>query len=236
MKFTFGIVTIKKNEAGVDLCIDSIRKLEIPEYEIIFVGGDNRWGDPKIRHITFKETERQGWITRKKNLVVQIPLYDNIVFCHDYITFDLDWYSGYLKYGDNFHVCLNKILTQEGLRYRDWCFYAGFIKELPIEQKLKERIFSSANWSIPYSVTNKNLKHYQYISGAYWVAKKSVMLAVPLDEGLSWGQGEDVEWSQRVAKKYDFSFNTFSTVRLTRHKLPVFPEVEEQFIPVLEAI
>jgi len=41
---------------------------------------------------------------------------------------------------------------------------------------------------------------------------------IPLNENLLHGQGEDVEWSQRVSKKYTFSFNKHSTVSLLKNK------------------
>jgi hypothetical protein len=38
----------------------------------------------------------------------------------------------------------------------------------------------------------------------------------PLNESLKWGQGEDVEWSQRVKSKFDFSINPNSIIRLLK--------------------
>jgi hypothetical protein len=37
-----------------------------------------------------------------------------------------------------------------------------------------------------------------YISGAYFIIKKQIALQYPLNEKLVWGQGEDVELSQRL--------------------------------------
>ena len=48
----------------------------------------------------------------------------------------------------------------------------------------------------PYSVTD--LSHVQLIPGAYILVDKSVINEVPLNEDLTWGQAEDVEWSERV--------------------------------------
>jgi hypothetical protein len=69
---------------------------------------------------------------------------------------------------------------------------------------------------IPYTMTH--LSRYMYFSGAYWVAKKDVMLEFPLDERLSWGQSEDVTWSMQVREKYNFSINSHSVVQLIKHK------------------
>ena len=61
-----------------------------------------------------------------------------------------------------------------------------------------------------------------YISGTYWIAKKRVMEEFPLNENLFWGQGEDVEWSKSVTKKYNFSINPNSIVKLMGYKDPLF--------------
>ena len=56
------------------------------------------------------------------------------------------------------------------------------------------------------------------ISGAWWVAKKHVMISEPINESLRWGEGEDTEWSMRVRDKYKYVMNTKSIVRLLRQK------------------
>jgi hypothetical protein len=37
-----------------------------------------------------------------------------------------------------------------------------------------------------------------YISGNYFLVKKSFILSNPLNEDLTWGMSEDVEWSLRI--------------------------------------
>jgi hypothetical protein len=48
------------------------------------------------------------------------------------------------------------------------------------------------------------------------------MLEFPLNEGLTWGQGEDVDWSIRVRDKYNFSINEKSEVNLLKYKDKIF--------------
>ena len=43
-----------------------------------------------------------------------------------------------------------------------------------------------------------------YISGAYWVAKRSFMIKNPLDEELAWGESEDVGGSKELEQKKQF--------------------------------
>ena len=203
MNFTFGIITVFGNEHYVSGVITSIRKLNIPNYDIVVVGGPEIVGDDII-HIPFDEHEKHMWITRKKNIITKKAKYSNIVYLHDYVSFEQDWYHGYLKFGDDFQISMNIIKNQNGERFRDWCLWDANI------------INNSGPCLIPYNI--KELSKHMYISGSYWVAKKHVMEEYPLDENLSWGQSEDVEWSKRVTCKYSFSMNEHSTNVLLKQK------------------
>jgi hypothetical protein len=205
MNFSFGIVTL--NGVYLDKIIDSIELLNIPNYEIIIIGNvvTNR-NNTKI--INFDESIKSSWITKKKNLITKNAQYNNIVYLHDYFVFDKEWYSEFLNFGDDFHICMNQIINLNGDRYRDWCIWPGS-SEYPSEIILKNR-----EYIIPYDITH--LSKYMYISGGYWVAKKHVMLEFPLNENLIWGQSEDVEWSFRVRQKFNFSINDKSIVRLLK--------------------
>ena len=71
MKFTFGFITT--NSSNLSESINSIINLEIPQtnFEIIIVGGENIFGHlPFITHISFDESIKNGWITRKKNIII----------------------------------------------------------------------------------------------------------------------------------------------------------------------
>jgi hypothetical protein len=116
------------------------------------------------------------------------------------------WYEGHIKFGDDFVVLMDKIINLDDTRFRDWCLY-----DVPFETG---RIMS-------YEISNPNLNKYMCISGSYWVAKKDLMLEFPLNENLVWGQTEDVEWSYRVNKKYNFKMNINSSVKLLKFKLNV---------------
>ncbi|MFX0072071.1 MAG: hypothetical protein ACFFAO_13365 [Candidatus Hermodarchaeota archaeon] len=48
------------------------------------------------------------------------------------------------------------------------------------------------------------------------------MIEFPLDEKLVWAESEDVDWSERVREKYDFSMNPLSYVKLMKYKSPKF--------------
>ena len=107
--------------------------------------------------------------------------------------------------------------------------------------ELSARHMSSGDWcalddpeiNYPYGGTKKgwgsnhrimlppyhyNKKHYMYISGGFWIAKKYVMEKEPLNESLDWGESEDIEWSKRVLPKYNYKINTYSSVKSLKYK------------------
>jgi hypothetical protein len=222
MQFTFGIIT--NNTSNLKPVLASIRAQNIPEYEIIVVGGSKLKG-ANIHHIKFNEDIKPMWITRKKNEIVKKAKYDNIVYMHDYILLGDDWYKGFLEFGDDWDICMNIILMHNGRRYRDWTLFPDYVKG----------IFKyAANVLIPYDV---NWMHkYMYISGAYWVAKKHVMEEEPLDESRIWGESEDVEWSKRVLNKYKYVMNDKSIVRFIKHKYVKFGTIHPEDTKIMESL
>jgi len=226
MNFTFGIVTSGLDER-VQIVIDSIEKLNIPEYEVIIVGNSNVQRD-RTTVIPFNESERPAWITKKKNLITQHAKYENVVYAHDYIYYKEDWYKGWLEYGDDYKVCMNRILNGDGTRYRDWCIWPHN------GNYVDGRCTRQRGCLLPYDMTH--LSKYLYFSGAYWVGKKDVMTEFPLNESLLWGQSEDVEWSMRIRQKYDFSMNKHSSVQLMMQKDRAFDESDELMIQQLMEI
>jgi hypothetical protein len=224
MKFTFGIITAGNSDDSLNAVIDSIEKQNIPEYQILIVGNSNV-SRTNTFIIPFDESIKQGWITRKKNIVTINSTYDNIVYTHDYVVFEDDWYLGYLKFGENFKICMNKFVNPDYSRFRDWVIW-------PHNNNFMDSIvLPNRECLIPYDMTR--LSKYQYISGTYWVGKKDVMMEFPLDENLCWGQGEDVVWSMNVRQKYNFSINPYSTVKSLKFKDPAFNISGEETIQKL---
>lgn len=223
MDFTFGIITGGNNEPMINDIIDSIEKEKIPNYEIIIVGNANINRDNVIC-INFDESIKPNWITKKKNTIVGLSKYENIVFLHDYIKLNDGWYEGQLKSGNDFKIRMDKIINYDGSRFRDWCIWPHNNNNMDS--------FIGRDCLIPYSIVH--LSKYMYISGSYWIAKKNIMVEFPLSENLIWGQGEDVLWSKQVREKYDFNMNINSSVRILKQgKDKVFSEPNKEKITVL---
>ena len=222
MNFTFGIITGGSsnhresnfwgdahstgncNDIGLRIrsIIDTIDDQNIPNYEVIVVGGDNYYEDLKsVKHIEFDEDMKWAWITKKKNLITYNANYENVVYMHDYISLDKNWYSGYLKYGNDWDVCLNVINNIEGHRWLDLLLIHD----------------SGYHVIAPYDYIESHRKGI-YVSGAYWIAKRDFMIKFPLNESLSWGDGEDIEWSERwmFDNEYKFNMNVLSSCRVCK--------------------
>ena len=221
MKFTFGIITEPSVEERLNVIIDSIEQERIPDYEILIVGSANLKRE-KTQVISFDESQKPMWITRKKNLITQYAEHENIVFMHSYLRLEPGWYQGWLDFGSDYAIAMNKILNADGSRFRDWCLWD--IEQFPgIDGRAR---------MLPYDVTH--LSKYMYFSGAYWVAKKNVMTAFPLDERLAWGQGEDVEHSMRIRQTFNFTMQPNSTVKIIKEmKDPAFREMNESEIAIV---
>lgn len=187
---SFIIITSGTNDKEVQLVVDSIDNLNIPNFEIVIVGGlSTTLTGRNIIHVPFDETIKPvPWTTRKKNLGVQASKYNTVVIQHDYYAYDSNWYEEYIKFGEDWDICVQQTITlpeQGNARANGW--RGGPIPGYP---------------EIPYSMTIPwdidCFVPYMAIQGSFWVAKKHVMLEQPLDENLVWGQSDDIEWSSRV--------------------------------------
>jgi hypothetical protein len=236
MDFSFGIITTNRVS---DEILSSIRNQKIENYEIVIVGGLNYYDDENIIHVPFDERIKNSWITKKKNLITENSKYENIVFLHDYIKLDDNWYKGMLEFGNDFKICMNRILNTDQSRYRDWTLWPGN-KDLENKFNLTEKIILNQElifdngFLVPYEINN--LSKFMYISGAFFIVKKNIMIEYPLNEELSWGEGEDALWSLLVRKKYDFSMNEKSIVHLLKYKDRIFDEVSSESLEKIKKI
>ena len=112
MDISFGILTYPGNENEAKKSIKSIENQEIPNYEIIIIGGNDHYKNRNLNHIEFDESIKNGWITKKRNIFFENAKFDLLVCMHDYLTLDLGWYEGLKKFGHNFDVLSNKILKK----------------------------------------------------------------------------------------------------------------------------
>lgn len=216
---TIGIVTSNPyNSYLSDMVgtLDARTLWEENNVELLIIGGnpqdeedDYEFASP--RFIPFDEGQRnKGWITRKKNLLTVNARFDTIVYAHDYFAFGKEFITKWLKFIDDidFDVAVNPIYTAEGARHSDWVVDPFKLWECYPDMHGK-------NWDVllPYSASYPQL---QYISGNFWVAKKSFMQKFPLDESLVWGDAEDIEWSNRIRGHANLQINMNTSVYIQK--------------------
>lgn len=229
-EWSFGIVT--KQVEIVNNCIatrpgcflneiiESIKLLNIPQnsYEILIIGDNNLKADAilenNIRIIFFDESIKNGWITKKKNILVEQSKFENIALVHDYVKFNTNWYEGFQTFDFDWDVCMVKILNIDGLRWRDWLLWPH-CPSYSHGYRVEHNGIMLAPNRLSYNdtkYTNTNM----YISGTVVLGKREFLMKNKLNEDLCWGQGEDCEWSARCKPFWKYKMNPNSTINLLK--------------------
>ena len=196
--WTFGMVTNGSRPEFAKQAIESIRKLKIPHYEIIICGYYPQHEGKNIKYIEFTQRDDLGWITKKKNIIAENAKYDNLCIFHDRMVFSKNWYGGMKKYGNNFEIlsCPQKLTNNS--RVGDWVSTNGSSKNPGFMYKIEELDYR--DWD-----------RWVYIGGQLMIMKKYIWDPQPWNETFYWGEGEDIEYSQRLTKSgYLSRFNPFS--------------------------
>jgi glycosyltransferase involved in cell wall biosynthesis len=199
---SFCIITQGIDDTNLKKAIASIVALNIPTYEVVFVGGDKTTVETSenIRWVPFDEGAKAhieiagkpgAWITRKKNVAVQNAKYDICVVIHDYLAFDPDWWIEFEKFGYRWDICVHQNIYFNGHRGDGW-----IIDRHPLLPR---------GTKVPWDMID--LVQYMGISGNYFCIKRECFLEEPMDENLLWGQGEEMEWSRRVVPKFHIRCN-----------------------------
>lgn len=205
--WSFGICFA--SDRYIDVVINSIKhqkSLNKDKFEIILIGPNSdkikqikkQNKNINLKYFIFEESIRPGWITLKKNLIVQNSDFDNVCITHDYVGFCEGWYDGYERFGYDWDVCMNPVRLNDGRRHRDW-----FTQHRPLQ-------------FVDYNDSSKTKQ--MYINGTYWCGKKQYMLENPQNNNLAWGMGEDCEWAARCQHKWNYKLNPYSVVKYIKDK------------------
>lgn len=219
--WTFGLVTNGKRKELITKALSSIRKLNIPHYEIIICGTYYGKTAPDINYIPFTKYDERGWITQKKNIICENARYENIVVIHDRIYFDQDWFEGMKRWGNYFDVLSCPIFLPSKKK-----IFINWETVGPDWKKDDDSKLFHSNAHLDPSDWDPHV----YVGGAIIILKKSIWKLEKWNKNLFWGDAEDIEYSLRqhergimirlnpYAKVFSSTFSGISFVKSFREK------------------
>jgi hypothetical protein len=215
---SFAIVTSGDNDQHLHNTVKSILDLDLESFEIIIIGR-SEFPNPSVKCVAFDESVRDGWITRKKNLAVSHSKGHIVVILHDYMKLNQDWTRSRVEslITSTWDVAMCRITNPDGTRWVDWTLWTQ--NSFGIRWWFNRTL---ANL-VPY--TSKNLTRFMYVGGAVMIVRREFMLDNPLDENLTWGEGEDVEWSLRVRKFWNYKMFPDISVSSQKQKAKHFRQM-----------
>lgn len=204
-RWSFGIVSNGKDNESVLNIISQIINFDIPEYEILICGPEPSNDLPervRILDETMCYTDLRIPISRKKNLIIDNAIYDNLVILHDRILFPENWYEKMKDYGNYYDMLCTPILNiaNQNRRMLDWIRHVDTFYKPNIISRL---LFN--NTTLYYNEWSKDI----FVNGGFFQIKRLYAQNNPLNTNLNWGEKEDVDFS--IRQYYDgilMSFNT----------------------------
>lgn len=209
-KWTFGIITNGKRPDWVKRIADSISKLHVPQYEIVVCGTYSNKLEENLIYIPFNKRDERGWITRKKNIILENAKFENICILHDRVILDKNWYKGMVKWGNTFEH-LSCIQAFKGKRVADWLLH----------ERLDNIEFSFASL-LDYKDWDWNV----YQPGQIHILKKRFAVKVLWDETYYWQNPEDLKISNQLRDLgYILRLNPYIKADILAYKFGALPEV-----------
>jgi hypothetical protein len=127
---------------------------------------------------------------------------------------------------NDWDVAVTSILNPDGSRYRDWLLWPFSRKFLRIPF-----IYALGNL-LPYHVND--LTDFMYINRSLIIVKREYFTENPLDDGRSWGEGEDVEWSIRLRNSWKLKFFHGLTIKASKQKDTAFRLIDPQSLLLIQ--
>jgi glycosyltransferase involved in cell wall biosynthesis/SAM-dependent methyltransferase/predicted O-methyltransferase YrrM len=192
--FSFCIITNGKRPDKLQKEIDSIRSLNIPDYEIL-IAGQLPLGMP-VDGFSFHpmaDAASCGRLGEMRNYLCSQARYDILVVADDDLVFLEDFYKGLCQFGKDFDVVNVRLLNPDGTRFWDWATLDG-----PQGHRL-----------LDYGHEDPHV----YVTGGLCIIKADVARSIRWNGDLGFYQNEDLDFSRRLQKAgYTLKFCPGATV------------------------
>jgi hypothetical protein len=186
----------------------------------------------------FEDNLHKPWITKKKNQIAQIARHDNLFITHDYYYFGEGVINQFIANARlNVDLYMFPIVNNQGQRHSDWLINPNNMQRfLDAYPEYKQILMDAAPYEnapkyvcgLPYN--EKSLIRYQYISGGFICCKRHVIIEEPLNETLYWGDAEDLEWSERVLKRFKYDMIPFGKIFITKQNKWVVTQIPDDVL------
>jgi hypothetical protein len=185
----FGVITDGRRDAGAVSFAESVsalRGFDPRRHEVLVCGPPSSraaFADAGI-DVTWidqpTEFANRGWITRKKNLIIEAARQENLMIAHDRYVVAPDFLEALEAWGGDFDALVCAQAAPDGGRFPDWV-----------------ALGSDWSWATPIMLDWRDYAPTAYMNGGLLFAKTDLFQREPFNELLFWGEAEDVELSRR---------------------------------------
>jgi glycosyltransferase involved in cell wall biosynthesis/tetratricopeptide (TPR) repeat protein len=176
---SFCIITNGKQPHKLRRELDSIRALQLNQYEIVIAGevpADFDANDVTI--VPMPNAARNGRLGEMRNRLVEQARFPVVVVADDDMVFAPDFGDGLAGLAPDFEVCCARIRNPDGTRFWDWATHGGPRGHVLLDE----------------AETDPHV----YVTGGLCIAKKTVFDRVKWDESLGFYQSEDLDFSSKL--------------------------------------
>lgn len=177
---SFCIFSYGHSDSSLKRCINSIRKQDVPQYEVLICGTGSTQTDVVFYHQ--EDWARGGEINKMRNHLCSHASNEFIVLMDASIELSPNWYTS-MMHADCYDLIGCHLSNPSGERVVDWAY--------PF--KLKDD-------NIPLPLIYDEWSINAYVSGILTVVRRNVWEKVKFDENLLLNQDDDLDFCIRVSK------------------------------------
>lgn len=191
--FEFALITDGRRPDKVIRFIDSVARVRGIDNIgwSVAICGPTAFGETLDRRngqVRFIEEPSQhatkGWITRKKNLIVETAQAENVLIAHDRYEVPSSFLDQLFEFGADFSVITPAQVDTSGKRFPDWV-----------------AIGSQWSWTPCAMLQYGDYSPHGYVNGGVIISKRRALTDTPWSNLLFWNQGEDVELTRSMTEQ-----------------------------------